>query len=277
MAYLPLPSPLELAKYRQHLDNWATNYEKQDLSQFAQDFADAVVEAANHAIPHCKRGQHTHSNAWYHSPQVARLKNQLNQAKRNFRRHRNEQSLATLREVATSVKEQLQTIRTEKWLQWCREMSATTSEAGIWHWLGKVAGKQRVRPAPVTCPRTEANRLAELFVSRAAPNTMPQEVQEALTNHRQERLELVQNACATPSPMDKAFTLDELRGAQKMGSNTAPGRDGVVYSLLSHMGPAAETKMLDLSNTSLLSGCVPRQWKTQVTVPIPKRGDMTNP
>ena len=263
--------------FRELLDDWATKYVPTTLDCFARDLAEATVEAANSAIPTSRTGPHTHRHAWFYSPEVAKIKHQLNQARKAFRRHRNEHTLATLREVARGTKEQLQALRTEKWLAWCQQMSTSTSSAEIWRWLRRVAGRRRDRPPPVACPDTEANRLAELFVSRAAPQTLPREVQDALADRRQEREELVRRASGATSEMDTPFVLSDVHGTRKTGTNTAPGRDGVVYSLLSKMGPAAEQRLLELCNMSLQSGRLPAPWKQQVTIPIPKRGDMANP
>ena len=264
-------------KFRREMELWATTYEATDIDSHAKDLAAALVQAADHAIPRRKTGPHYHRHAWYYSPEVAKLKNQLNQAKKAFRKQRTPQALTVLREVTRGVADQLREIRAETWLRWCQTMSASSSAADIWRWLRRAAGKRRDRPPPVICPKTEANRIANEFATRAAPDTLPLLIRRALEAEREERAEEIQRACTTPSELDTPFTTEEIGASYKTSSNTAPGGDGVLYALIAHMGPAAEDKLLELCNSSLLEGRAPSPWKTQTTVPIPKRGEMANP
>lgn len=126
------------------------------------------------------------------------------------------------------------------------------------------------------CSRAEGDRLVDLFVSRAAPHTL-HDVQMALSDFQLERSAMIRRACASSSPLDTPITLHELQTAYKTSKDTAPGRDGIVYSLISHLGPLSESVLLELFNRSLNAGLVPSPWKYQVTVPIPKHGDMQNP
>lgn len=264
-------------KFLRLMEDWASIDHQLTLDDMAEEFAEAVIQAANAAIPKSSHTRSSRRMQWCYSPEVGRLRHQLNQAKRAFRRSRTPTNLAILQEVAQAVKEQLATIRTEKWLEWCQEVTAHTSTSDIWRWLRRVAGKRRERPPSVVHPVTEANRLAVLFATRAAPSTLPPDVQDALLEHYEMRQRLITEACSRPSDLDTPITLNELRAAHKEGKDTAPGHDGVTYSLLSRMGPAAELSLLQLYNMSLTAGRVPKTWKRQITVPIPKRGDMTNP
>lgn len=211
----PPPPPLtkwnldraDWALFLRHMDNWAASYDEEQLDDMARDFANAVVQSANSSIPTTTGRRSTRKHHWCYSPEVARLRHQLNQAKKAFRRSRTEDRLAVLREVASGICERLAELCTEKWLSWCQEVSAHTPSSEIWKWLRRVAGKRRERPPPVICPAKEANRLVDLFATQAGPDTLPQEVKTSIQDALPGRTRLIEEAYSTPSVLDTPLAI----------------------------------------------------------------------
>ena len=59
--------------------------------------------------------------------------------------------------------------------------------------------------------------------------------------------------------------------------DTAPGADGVTYSMLAHAGPAGEAALMALINCSWLTGRLPAAWKAADIQPIPKPREPDKP
>ncbi|KAG7169778.1 putative pol-like 36 [Homarus americanus] len=72
------------------------------------------------------------------------------------------------------------------------------------------------------------------------------------------------------------FTIDEIRRARKTSKDTAPGSDGITYSLLSNAGLAGELALITVINASWSAGKLPSAWKGANIVPIPKPNDPPN-
>ena len=70
-------------------------------------------------------------------------------------------------------------------------------------------------------------------------------MQESLDEGRWERIEA---ACYLPDDADCPFKIEELRRCKQQGKDTAPGADGISYSMIANMGPGAEILFLGLIN-----------------------------
>lgn len=70
------------------------------------------------------------------------------------------------------------------------------------------------------------------------------------------------------SPITEEELKRELEGAKK----TAPGPDGIHYSMLKNLTTSAKLLLLQILNKILSTGKLPRSWKTAYVIPILKEG-----
>ena len=75
------------------------------------------------------------------------------------------------------------------------------------------------------------------------------------------------------NPINLLFTIKELKEAIMSGTNTTSGRDGLSYKLFKHMDDMVLEDILALFNTVWAGGCLPKEWKHVVVVPIMKPGE----
>jgi ribonuclease HI len=71
---------------------------------------------------------------------------------------------------------------------------------------------------------------------------------------------------------NKPFTEQELEHALELSSDSAPGPDEVIYSMLKNLGPNAKQLLLKLFNRIYKEGKLPKQWKEAYIIPILKEG-----
>ncbi|KAG7157446.1 putative RNA-directed DNA polymerase from mobile element jockey-like 73 [Homarus americanus] len=94
---------------------------------------------------------------------------------------------------------------------------------------------QNFTPPPATS--REANRLAEHFEKRSSPVQLLSEIRLHLQQVQLER-EVVRQALEQTDNTGCLFTIEETRRARETNIDTAPGSDGITFSLLSNTGPA---------------------------------------
>ena len=126
--------------FQTNIRNWAEQYEpSEDINQLELDLKVAIYTSADLSMPKKSRGNrtYTHKDAWYYCPEVRRLKTIHNRVKKIYRKRPTEENRHLLQTVNSDMQQRFETIRTEKWLQWCAEISQHTKIVDIWNHLKK--------------------------------------------------------------------------------------------------------------------------------------------
>nr|KAG5705581.1 hypothetical protein BaRGS_034779 [Batillaria attramentaria] len=243
---------------------------RQDINKNAKDFNQAVLEAAQAAIPRGRRKNYRP----YWSPELDSLQKTLNEARDLMESSPTDENVeAHNRARALFTKEKLQATR-RSWHDKTASLNMDTDMQGLWKLTKKLNDDNPSRGKTVI----EQNN--QLKTERAAANTFAELYQEASTLHmprdrirqvREETAELLstdphgtENCCVS-----EPFTMKELKqGIRKLKSRKAPGTD----EMLKHLGPRSRTVLLQIFNQSWIAGFVPPIWKEAVIIPLPKKG-----
>ena len=130
--------------FQSELENWANEYDPpQDMDQLKLDLNGAIHNAADKAMPLKTRGNYTYKDSWYYCPEVRLLKTRLNRVRKLYRRRPNTENRELLQTVNTDVQQQLETVKNEKWIEWCSHISNHSTLSGIWKWLKIVSNKHK--------------------------------------------------------------------------------------------------------------------------------------
>ena len=152
-----------------------TKYNITIKSQGKRGQTNPIHNAANKAMPLKARGNYTYKDSWYYCPEVRVLKTRLNRVRKLYRRRPNTENRELLQTVNTDVQQQLETIRNEKWIEWCSHISNHSTLSDIWKWLKIVSNKQKQRQSRHPQPLQEAERLADNFSDRTKSENLPPE------------------------------------------------------------------------------------------------------
>lgn len=251
------------ALFERELSQWweeARNQPNGTLDEQEQQLLLALNSAAEVAIPHKKSGQY-HRDWWFYSEKIREMNARVNHHRKKPRRHGAQSNLKLLREVIAHSRQVSNQARTDQWFEWCASFSQHTSLAELCGKL-KTVTCQRKKKAPAhPYPRREAERIMEEFASRASDDQLPPDIRAEQQRRRQQREETVEDACALADNTDTPFTPQELRQAEKNSSDTAPGRDGITYSIITRSGKAGSQAILSLINHSWRLGKLPTTWK----------------
>ena len=246
------------------------------MDQLELDLNGAIHNAANKAMPLKTRGNYTYKDSWYYCPEVRVLKTRLNRVRKLYRRRPNTENRELLQTVNTDVQQQLETIRNEKWIEWCSHISNHSTLSDIWKWLKIVSNKHKPRQSRHPQPLQEAERLADNFSDRTKSENLPPETRELQEQLNPERWRAINVACSEQDDTDQPYTLDELKSAYKKGKDTAPGADKITYTMVRMLGPAGDTALLRLINKSYTEQTRPTVWNKQDIQPVPKPRDPDN-
>lgn len=90
------------------------------------------------------------------------------------------------------------------------------------------------------------------------------------TGRREMSGEVVRHVCLYRAKLLSPITSEELHIALGRGRATAPGDDGVPFSVPSLIAQVPNNPLLKLCNLSLESGTLPATWTTSTIISIPK-------
>lgn len=244
-----------------------------DLEVLESHVTHAFQQAASEAIPLTRLSGTFHKDHWIYGERVRELNHRLNTARKTYRKRPTSPNRRYLQAVAKHACITKRRLREEAWLQWCQGLDAHSTLGEMWTKLRSVSRPRPPCPPTHPNPQEEAERLSASFADRTSPHQLPHTTREMQELLAAGRAALVEEACTTPDAADVPFTMQELKGCLKRGGDTAPGADGISYSMLRHAGSKGESTILHLINLSWSESRIPQAWKTAVIQPIPKPKD----
>lgn len=194
----------------------------------------------------------------------------VNLHRKNLRRHRTQDNLRRLRDVIAHSREVSNQARTDQWFEWCATFDQHTSLTELWGKLKTATGQRKKKVPAHPHPRREAERLMREFANRASDHQLPEDIREEQQRQRRQREEVIEDACNSAGDTCTPFTSQEFRHSDKRSTDTAPGRDGITYSMIKHSGIAGMQAILSLINHSWRIGKLPSAWKQADITPIAK-------
>ncbi|KAG7164303.1 putative pol-like 26 [Homarus americanus] len=252
--------------YQDELQKWFSNYEPtEDIDQLNQDLTDAIQHAAEKAIPKTNSTNRHHKDYWFYNDEVREQNHRINPFRKHLRQYPSPEGVKILRAAVQHARQITQ----------CATFNAHTSLSELWRKLTTATGKLNRSPAHPQLLQ-EANRLAEHFAERSSSAQLPPEIRPHLQQVQLEREVVARHAIEQADTTDCLFTIEEVRRARKTSKDTAPGSDGITYSLLSNAGPDGELAFLTVINASWSAGKLPSAWRKANIVPIPKPNDPPN-
>ena len=240
-----------------------------DVDAVEANLVIAINQAAAEAIPKSRPWTRSHKDSWYYNDEIREANHRVNMARKNFRRRRSPENLTLLKEVERYARDTAKKVRQEKWLEWCESFGQQTSLTELWRRVKRATNRSLPRRTHHD-PQAESERLALEFSVRTNSANLPAELRASQECLRHDRLALVRTKATEPANSDAAFSLRELTSSFQKSSRSAPGSDGILYPIISHLGLQGELALLRLINVSWSASTLPRSWKQADIVPIPK-------
>ncbi|XP_047502951.1 uncharacterized protein LOC125048330 [Penaeus chinensis] len=142
----------------------------------------------------------------------------------------------------------------------------------MWQLIKKVV-KKKTSSALHHSPVKYAQDLVETWSQQSSVHSLPSHIQELLSSQKTRRaLHLSAALLRKDEEEDIPITKDELRRALASSRASAPGDDGITYSVLRLLLKVTDDPLLHLYNLCLRHGYVPQGWTKSLIVPVPKPG-----
>lgn len=229
----------------------------ENLQHSYDQFLDILNKAAELHIPVIKINQNPSNNfkpKTYWSPALSKVVAERRLALVQFRKNPTPYNLSVLQSKISIAQKDIRNAKRESWQKFCSSIDCVTSSSDMWRKMKWYKGYYYNRNSYVN--EKQAKQLLYSLTPDYATNKQP--------NFKSSNLDL-----------EKYISLHELEKNIK-SSDTAPGCDGVSFSMLKKLPLNAKVILLNLFNLFLHNGFVPGQWRDIRIFPISKPGRNTH-
>lgn len=243
--------------YRNSLKNSFSNVSIPDSQQEAYDlFINKINTAADSFIPKikiCNNPQRNFSPKPYWNQELSHAVAERRLALAKLRANPTPDNLNILQLKISTAQKLIRKAKSKSWHDFCNSIDNVTSSTEMWQKMRWLKGYKLPR---CQVDKEKANYLLRsLAPDFASPNT------PAFTS--------------VNLNLSSEVSMCELEKAIK-NKDTAPGRDGISFSMIKNLPMEGKSMLLSIYNRFLRDGYVPIQWRKVNVVPIPKASAVPN-
>lgn len=233
-----------------------------------------ILEASIIAIPMTSNHLPKRPKPWWND-ECRIAKKKQNKAWGIFRRYPTISNLITFKKMKARARYIRRQAKRDSWKGYASSINSRVSPKEVWDRLNKINGCYRAYSVPLLtrngiCPDSieeQANLLGEHFESVSSS----QHYTPAFTRHKlQAEKKSVSMSGGYQEPYNTPFTMHELEAVLHCAKQTAPGADGIHYTMLCHLHPSTLDLILYLFNRVWSEGQFPSSWKVAIVIPLLK-------
>lgn len=231
-------------------------YVSNNIQASYEYFLDQVNMAANKHIPMikiCTSPLKNFKPKEYWDPSLSRAVAERRLALAKFRRNPTPDNLTRLEEKGTHAHNLIIKAKDSGWKKFCSSIDETSSVSDMWR---KMKWFKGYRQAKVSVSEEKLKGLLYSLTPDSVINIPP------VFKSQNDLIE-------------SAFTIEELENSLKK-KDTAPGNDGITYSMIYSLPFEAKVFLLRVYNDIFTTGDIPKQWRAISVIAIPKAGHDTN-
>lgn len=261
--------------FKARVFDWYNTYEVTTVENFSQDLIKVVTDYYNtwvcsRKLSKKKSPQAPHAPRWINDPILAKEHQRVQELANCYKDNKTSDNLIQFLKANKEFRELKTEIRSKHWEQFSQSINSQTSMADVWKKFNRLTGKAPTTPQ-FHSPQEQANMLLEQWAENSQLNSLPQGIKDHLDKSKIDRKFNIAVTCAAIDPSDFAeITEWELRNALVKGKATAPGEDGITYSVLRLIAQVPGNPLLHLYRLSLSQGILPSSWTKSLIIPIPK-------
>lgn len=246
-----------------------------DINVFEENICNAIREAANLSIPPLPNRPPAKLAVPWWNKQCTKAVKDFKKARNRFRHLPTEENRAHLKTVRNAKVEIIKLAKSDHWKQYCARLNKYTPITKIWKQIKCMRNSNKdsstptlmVQGAPITSDKEKAEQFALTFISNSSDLNLDPKFRNHKSHVEQNLPPL--DLTSDNGPLNCPFTLAELKSSF-VKSDTAPGNDGITYTLIHHCPDQFLLIILKLFNVSWSSGRLPQSWKHSIVIPIPK-------
>jgi len=254
-------------------------HEQIDLNCSANELFEGItshiMDAASIAIP-LKRGTRRRIPVPWWNGDCREAYRERKLAERALKRNNNLVNKIRYNRARAKCRFIFNNARKSSWELYVSSINENVSQKEIWKKVKKITGKFRPTPAPVLKTddgrelRTDievANELSETFAAISKVENYSVEFQNYKRRTEQRNINFRSSELLN---YNECFTMSEYRHVLSQTTETAPGSDGITYSMLKNCHESLTKYILDSFNRIYCENIFPDCWRTAVVIPILK-------
>lgn len=247
------------------------------LNYLINNIVSYLIASAKDSIPMSSGRRKRRVPWWCEDCSIALRKRR--RALRAFSRSPTEENLENYRRMRAASRRMFKKAKKDSWNHYVSTLTRTTSSTVVWRKFRSVCGilshtpirylKNKDDNALVTEPSAVADLLVSAFADVSRSNSYSVRFQEY--KQRQELLG-IHFTQRGDSPLNAAFSLQELEHAINSSSSSAPGPDNIHYTMLKHLPHSFKLTLLSLYNRVFAERHFPSSWGLSHIIPLLKGG-----
>ena len=252
---------VEWAKWSENLCGVSEYILPTDTISHNQKLTDKILRASNSFIPKSKTEKSLkRCTPWWDQECKDAITNR-NVAKNILIRHPLLGNLIEYKRCQAKVKVLIKKKKTESWRNFASTLQSNTPSSKIWRTIKAINGKQSPRNIPIGNYSSTDKDKANLLLEHLTLNVDQLQANEPLPQIPER----------TNDPFLDIKEHEIIKCISKL-KNTCPGADDVCNIFFKKAPKCIISELLQLYNSSLISGTVPDEWKSGIICPIPKPG-----
>ena len=196
---------------------------------------------------------------------------------RVFDRMSTAENLVAFRKARARARRTIKEAKRISWMKYVSQLNRFTPTSQVWSQIKRISGKFSSAPLPVLtignqtvlAPLDVANKIGHAFAERCS---MSNAAPEFLQHKARCESSLLDFSTTVPQPLDKPFTMAELKSAINTLRSVAEGPDQIHNEMIRRLPAIALANLLVLFNNIWESGEFPAAWREAVVIPLLKPG-----
>ncbi|XP_058448987.1 uncharacterized protein LOC131428946 [Malaya genurostris] len=163
----------------------------------------------------------------------------------------------------------------QSWDRFIDGISPDSTTAEMWRRVNALSGKRGSNEITVksngkhlTKPEEVANEMGNYFASLSDDKALNPNF--LIKKRKEERYKTIFPPDSGQN-FNAPISAEELTYALAQGKGKSAGEDGIIYPLLQHLTLKGKTALLNCFNNLWQNSSIPKEWKTALVVPIPKK------
>ena len=250
---------------------------EQDIDEEVEYMTNFIIDAASESIPVSRKRRKEKIPVPWFNAQCREAKIKRRRAERALQRNHNVQNLLAYRRLCAECRKTYNEAKKKSWADYVSSINANTTPKEMWQKIHKISGKYKTHPLPLLKTSTgeetkDTNVTSKIFAEAFSnvSNDSNYEEQFVTYKNRKEREPVCFNSGDQSGPYNEDFSINELLAALRSTSESSPGEDRIVYSMIKNAHSSFQEHILNLYNRIYANRQFPTSWKTAIIIPIPK-------
>jgi len=261
--------------FKSRIYDWYNDYTVTSVDKFSMDMTTVVTDYYNTWV--CPKKTFKNSNSqrckqpkWVGDPTLLREQKRVQELYDIYKQDNTRDNLIEFLKANKNLRELKTHFRNEHFEQFLQSINNNTSMSEVWKKINRISGKPTNTPQ-FHSPLAQADMLLSQWAGASKLSSLPTNIQDHLSQSKIARKFAIEIGCSDTDPSDFAeITEWELNNALIKGKASAPGEDGITYSVLRLIAQVPGNPLLHLYRLSLSQGILPGSWTRSLIIPIPK-------